>query len=290
MVERSTKTGSHPFSALIPVRVVDLVLPVCGALLVAVELPAQTGPEAELSSTAVHVEVTLPGSPAAVYDAITGDISGWWDHTFAENPARLFIEATPGGRFLEIFDEATGDGVLHGTVIYAKRGERLRFEGPLGFSGEAVQIVTTYDFAAVGSDSTLLVVRVNAAGTLDQGQRRALAAVWDHFIVRRFKPYMEARHAAGLPPLGTPADREGIARLHARDMAARAGDAEGLAALWTDDVVALPPGGRTRRGKAEALAALRSDLAESADKLLRVLRRDPSGEWRVHRTIWNVDG
>lgn len=150
-------------------------------------------PDPDLTTAAVRVETTLPGSPDVIYDAISGDISGWWDHTFSESPARLFIEARPGGHFIEIFDES-GDGVVHGTVIFAKRGERLRFDGPLGFSGQAVQIVTTYDFSAVGADSTRLVVDVRAAGTLDAGERSALEGVWRHFILRRFKPYVEERH------------------------------------------------------------------------------------------------
>ncbi|MFZ5515304.1 MAG: hypothetical protein ACOY90_01615 [Candidatus Zhuqueibacterota bacterium] len=43
--------------------------------------------------------VTLPGAPGIIYDAITGDISGWWDHTFSGKPARFFIEPKPGGGF-----------------------------------------------------------------------------------------------------------------------------------------------------------------------------------------------
>lgn len=154
-----------------------------------------TAADPELTTTAVRLEVVVPGSRGATYDAITGDISGWWDHSFTRDPARFVLEARPGGRFLEIFDDS-GDGAVHGTVIYAKRGERLRFDGPLGFSGQTVQIVTTYDFTAAGTDSTLLVVQVNAAGTLDARERDALESVWRHFIVDRFKPYVEERHGA----------------------------------------------------------------------------------------------
>ncbi len=80
-------------------------------------------------------ELTLPGSPEVIYHAITGDISGWWDHSFSSSPAKFYIEPRPGGGFYEIIDES-GDGVLHATVIYAQRGKLLRFDGPLGFSGK----------------------------------------------------------------------------------------------------------------------------------------------------------
>jgi len=93
----------------------------------------------------VQQELVLPGSPEDVYGAATGDISGWWDHSFSEHPKKLYIETKPGGGFYEIFDDA-GNGALHATVINADGGKRIRFAGPLGFSGEAVNFVTTYDF------------------------------------------------------------------------------------------------------------------------------------------------
>jgi hypothetical protein len=47
--------------------------------------------------------------PEAVYDAATGDISGWWDHYTSEHPKKLYLEAKPGGGFYEIFNDS-GDG------------------------------------------------------------------------------------------------------------------------------------------------------------------------------------
>lgn len=151
-----------------------------------------------VSSISIRVETTLPGPPEWVYDQITGDVSEWWDHRFSEDPHQFVLEARPGGRFIEIFDE-TGDGVIHANVIWAQRGKRIRFEGPLGFAGEPIQIVTTYGFASVGADSTRLVVHVNAAGPLDDSKRRALRRVWDHFILARFKPYVEDQYGRHWP-------------------------------------------------------------------------------------------
>lgn len=45
-------------------------------------------------------EVMLPGSPEVICDVITGDISGWWDHSFSPQPHRLYIEPKQGGGFL----------------------------------------------------------------------------------------------------------------------------------------------------------------------------------------------
>lgn len=136
-------------------------------------------------------EVTLPGTPEAIFDAATGDISDWWDHSFSENPFELYIEPYPGGGFWEIFDEE-GNGVLHATVIYADRGKMLRFVGPLGFSGKAINIVTTYVFEPVGEDSTLFKVTVHASGEVEEGVPAIVESVWEHFIFERFKPYVES--------------------------------------------------------------------------------------------------
>jgi len=136
--------------------------------------------------------VTLPGLPEQIFDAATGDISGWWDHSFSGNPKKFYIEPKPGGGFYEIFDDE-GNGVLHATVIFAQRGKLLRFDGPLGLSGRAVQIVTTYEFSSIGNDSTLMKVSVHGSGELEEGLPAIIERVWDHFIFERFKPYIENR-------------------------------------------------------------------------------------------------
>jgi uncharacterized protein YndB with AHSA1/START domain len=136
-------------------------------------------------------EVILPGTPEVIFDAVTGDISGWWDHSFTDNPKKFYLEPKPGGGFWEIFDDE-GNGVLHATVIYADRGKLLRFDGPFGLSGKAIQIVTTYQFEPVGIDSTLLKVSVHAAGEVDEGIPAIVERVWEHFIFEQLKPYIEA--------------------------------------------------------------------------------------------------
>lgn len=136
-------------------------------------------------------EVTLPGTPVEIFDAATGDISGWWDHTVSANPTEFYIEPIPGGGFWEYFDDE-GNGVLHATVIAADRGKLLRFDGPLGLAGTAINMVTTYTFEPAGNDSTLLKISVHAAGEVEDGTPAIVEKVWEHFIFNRFKPYIES--------------------------------------------------------------------------------------------------
>jgi uncharacterized protein YndB with AHSA1/START domain len=148
----------------------------------------------------IEFAVTYPGTPEFVYDRLTGDISPWWDHSFSPRPHKLVIEPRPGGGFYEIFNEK-GDGALHATVIYAERGKRLRFEGPLGLSGRAVQAVTTYTLTSAGEDSTTLALEVHLQGEIDEQLASVVNTVWHHFLIERFKPYIEE---AVKPPVHTP--------------------------------------------------------------------------------------
>lgn len=150
-------------------------------------------PFATSGFTVTH-EVTLPGSPEVIYDAFTGDVKPWWDHTWSGNPKALYIEPKAGGGFYELFDDS-GNGALHATVITAWRGKLLRMDGPLGLAGDAMTMVHTLEFSARGEDSTLLKLTTNAAGQVKEWAPGAVDEVWKHFLIERFKPYVESgRH------------------------------------------------------------------------------------------------
>ena len=144
----------------------------------------------------IKQSIRLPGTPDEIFGAITGDISGWWDHSFSEHPKKLYLEPTVGGCFCEIFDEK-GNGVQHAVVTYVDRPKILRFKGPLGLAGNAVDMVCTYTFEALGTDSTQLNLHVQVAGHVEPAWPDVVGKVWSHFLVERFQPYVEAgKHKA----------------------------------------------------------------------------------------------
>ena len=152
--------------------------------------PAAAEPkEMEVGGFIVQKTFTLRGSPEEVWEAMTGDVSGWWDHTFSGAPMELYIEARPGGGFYEIFDES-GDGVKHAEVIAAERSKMLRLRGPLGFSGKALDMVHTFTLEDVGGD-TRLHLTVHAMGEMEESWATAVDGVWDHFIGERLAGYLE---------------------------------------------------------------------------------------------------
>lgn len=133
----------------------------------------------------------LPGTPEEIFDAFTGDISGWWDHSFSGHPYRLYIEPEPGGGFWEIFDK-DGNGVLHADVTAAVRGKLLRLVGPLGLAGNALYMVSTLEFEPVDGGHTVLKLTVRASGQMQEGWEEAVDATWHHFLHEQFKPYVES--------------------------------------------------------------------------------------------------
>jgi hypothetical protein len=143
-----------------------------------------------------ELPVTLPGTPDEIFGAVTGDISGWWDHTFSGRPMAFYLEPKAGGAFMEVFDDR-GNGVRHAEVIYCDRPKMIRFEGPLGLSGNAVQMVFTYEFEPVGTDSTRLTLKAQGSGHVEDGWGKVVEGVWRHFLIERLKPYVESgKHKA----------------------------------------------------------------------------------------------
>ncbi len=153
--------------------------------------PAIAQATLDISAVAFEQSVTVPGAPDAVYDAFVR-VDDWWDHRHTDDPARFLIQPWPGGLFLEEFESGSGDGAIHARVIWAQRGKELRMEGPLGFSGSAVQIVHSLSFSAL-EDSTRIDLRVEGHGLFKEGWTEALVAVWAHFLETRFKSFMEGR-------------------------------------------------------------------------------------------------
>lgn len=133
--------------------------------------------------------VRVPGTAEAAFDAFV-NVNAWWDHRFSESPARFFIEPKPGGGFWELFDNK-GNGVRHATVIYVQRPSTLRMEGPLGLSGNAVQMVFTLQFSPV-DDSTAVYLDVHVAGEVRPEWPAAVKQVWRHFM-ERYQAYVTGR-------------------------------------------------------------------------------------------------
>ncbi|XBQ16280.1 MAG: SRPBCC domain-containing protein [Oceanicaulis sp.] len=167
------------------------------ALILAAAQAAEPAP-AELQSftpqgfrTRIEVEIAAPREE--VFEAATGDVTGWWDHSFALDPAEMVIEPVFGGRFYERLEAGSDDGALHARVIYVDAPGVLRLHGPLGLSGRAVDIVTSWTLTeAEDGAATAFTVDLAMTGEIDAELAGIVRQVWVHFIEGRLKPYVEA--------------------------------------------------------------------------------------------------
>jgi hypothetical protein len=151
--------------------------------------------DGEISSTPCRTfSFTLSGDfrgyPGEVFDAVTGDISPWWDHTMSDSPWKLFVEPRVGGGFMEVFNEH-GDGVRHAVVTGVETGKFLRYEGPLGLAGHALHMVTTWTFAVSPDQGyTTVFVEVHGAGEVHEGWPEIIERTWRHFLFDRLQPFL----------------------------------------------------------------------------------------------------
>lgn len=128
-----------------------------------------------------------------VWDAATGDISGWWDHRHTPDPAEYIIEAEFGGRFYERFEEGKEDGAIHAEIPYVKAPERLIMNGPLGLIGRSYDLVATWSLEETQDGaSTRFTVDLSMHGEIDENLAGIVHGVWVHFIDERLKVYVEA--------------------------------------------------------------------------------------------------
>jgi len=134
--------------------------------------------------------VMIAATPDVVWDNLTGDVLPWWDHSWSENPLKMYIEPTPGGGFYEIFDKE-GHGVRHAAVIAAVPGKLLRLDGPLGLAGRAIDTVTTYELEASG-DSTKVIITCSFGGQIGNELAKTVDLVQRHFIAQQLKTFIES--------------------------------------------------------------------------------------------------
>ena len=114
----------------------------------------------------VSQSVEVPVDPAAAFELYTGGINRWWrrDSWYWNDRERargLRIEPFVGGRFVEVYDEATGEGFEIGRVTVWEPGRRVAYtwrqaDWP---PGEELEIKVTFAPGAAGG-----VVAVNVRG------------------------------------------------------------------------------------------------------------------------------
>jgi uncharacterized protein YndB with AHSA1/START domain len=132
--------------------------------------------------------------PRAVYLALTGQVSSWWDpqHTWSGDAKNMSIDARAGGCFCEKL--ANGGSVQHMTVILAEPGKTLRMRGALGpLQDQAIVGTLTWTLTEAGSRTRVEMTYV--VGGYMRGGVEPVAKIVDSVLaaqVQRLKQYVES--------------------------------------------------------------------------------------------------
>jgi uncharacterized protein YndB with AHSA1/START domain len=112
----------------------------------------------------VRQSIEVPAGPGAAFELYTAGINRWWrrDSWYWNDRGRargLRIEPFVGGRFVEVYDEATGEGFEIGRVTVWEPGRRVAYtwrqaDWP---PGEEMEIEVTFVPAADGALVTITV-------------------------------------------------------------------------------------------------------------------------------------
>jgi uncharacterized protein YndB with AHSA1/START domain len=78
----------------------------------------------------VTVAVEVAADPVTAFEIFTEEIGRWWrpgpiNWNYSDRAVGMRIEPGVGGRWIEVHDEATGEGFEHGRVLVWEPGDRL---------------------------------------------------------------------------------------------------------------------------------------------------------------------
>jgi uncharacterized protein YndB with AHSA1/START domain len=82
------------------------------------------------STPVVTVTVEVAADPQTAFEIFTEEIGRWWrpgpiNWNYSDRAVGMRIEPRIGGRWIEVHDEATGEGFEHGRVLVWEPGARL---------------------------------------------------------------------------------------------------------------------------------------------------------------------
>jgi DNA-binding transcriptional ArsR family regulator/uncharacterized protein YndB with AHSA1/START domain len=140
----------------------------------------------------VALDVTIDGTPAEVFYALTRDPGGWWGHPFLRPDATdITLEPRLGGLLLEHWGEG---GAVIAAVTGWQEDRHLTLTGP--FHHVALGVAT---FELTPTDvGTLLRFSFRAVGVLDPEIAEAMPGGWNELVSTRLKALVESGRRLGI--------------------------------------------------------------------------------------------
>jgi len=140
--------------------------------------------------TSMAVSVSVGVDPAAAFTAFTEELDLWWvrgpiNYFDAARAIGMKCEPGVGGRLLEVYDEATGEGRELGRITVFEPGRRLAWTS----SVDDVEIDVRFVPGATGTDVTVEAT-IPSAGA-DRG-----GSAWVRVVPKWFGPWCARRDTA----------------------------------------------------------------------------------------------
>jgi uncharacterized glyoxalase superfamily protein PhnB len=144
-----------------------------------------------MTSTVVSVSVGV--DPATAFTAFTEELDQWWvrgpiNYFDAARAVGMRCEPGIGGRLLEVYDEATGEGRELGRITAWEPGGRLAWKS----SVDDVEIDVRFVPAAAGTE--VIVEATIPGGGADRG-----GTAWVRVVPKWFGPWCARRDTAARP-------------------------------------------------------------------------------------------
>ena len=140
-----------------------------------------------MTSTTTSVSVTV--GPDTAFTAFTEELDAWWvrgpvNYFDASRAVRMHCEPGVGGRLMEVYDDATGEGLELGRITIWNPPARLAWKS----SVDDVEIVVQFEAAGSGTDITVL------ATIPDDGMDRGGTA-WVRVVPKWFPAWCARRES-----------------------------------------------------------------------------------------------
>lgn len=179
---------------------------------------------------AVSSSVEVPADPSTAFEIFTEEVGLWW----VQGPINFYdssrafgkrIEPGVGGRIVEVYDEATGDGLELGRITVWEPGERLAWDS----SRDDVHVEVR--FVGSGGDATA-VTAVTVEATIPEGGADRGGTSWVRMTPVWLPLWCDKRDRSPRAPERL--SRLGVAVHY---------DKPAAAATWLRDVFAFEPAG-----------------------------------------------
>lgn len=143
--------------------------------------------------TSTTMSVTVPVDPATAFTAFTEELDLWWvrgpiNYFDAARAVGMTCEPGVGGRLLEVYDEATREGLELGRITVWEPGARL------AWTSSVDDVAIEVRFVATGTGTEVTVEATIPDGGADRG-----GTAWTRTVPRWFPAWCGRRDTAPRP-------------------------------------------------------------------------------------------